>query len=78
MRLSPGVEYLVIEDVAHITYSIINVTMLISTIGLIQIFDISCFHSFLVGDGREGYPPEAPYDAIHVGAAAATLPKAVR
>lgn len=22
------------------------------------------------GDGRKGYPPEAPYDAIHVGAAA--------
>lgn len=24
----------------------------------------------LCGDGRNGYPPEAPYDAIHVGAAA--------
>ena len=31
----------------------------------------------VVGDGREGYPPEAPYDAIHVGAAAPTLPKAL-
>lgn len=31
----------------------------------------------LVGDGRLGYPEEAPYDAIHVGAAAATIPKAV-
>ncbi|XP_070612862.1 protein-L-isoaspartate(D-aspartate) O-methyltransferase-like isoform X1 [Erythrolamprus reginae] len=29
---------------------------------------------FLVGDGREGYPKEAPYDAIHVGAAAPTVP----
>uniref|UniRef100_A0A914BXB5 Protein-L-isoaspartate O-methyltransferase n=1 Tax=Acrobeloides nanus TaxID=290746 RepID=A0A914BXB5_9BILA len=26
------------------------------------------------GDGREGYPKEAPYDAIHVGAAAPELP----
>lgn len=32
----------------------------------------------VVGDGRQGYPEEAPYDAIHVGAAAATVPKEVR
>lgn len=30
-----------------------------------------------VGDGRNGYPSEAPYDAIHVGAAAPNLPTAV-
>ncbi|XP_065291107.1 protein-L-isoaspartate(D-aspartate) O-methyltransferase isoform X20 [Dermacentor albipictus] len=29
----------------------------------------------LVGDGREGYPENAPYDAIHVGAAAPDMPK---
>ncbi|XP_054927705.1 protein-L-isoaspartate(D-aspartate) O-methyltransferase isoform X3 [Dermacentor andersoni] len=29
----------------------------------------------LVGDGREGYPEHAPYDAIHVGAAAPDMPK---
>ena len=29
----------------------------------------------VVGDGREGYAAEAPYDAIHVGAAAGRLPK---
>ncbi|XP_051477172.1 protein-L-isoaspartate(D-aspartate) O-methyltransferase-like isoform X2 [Apus apus] len=29
----------------------------------------------VVGDGRQGYPEEAPYDAIHVGAAAAAVPK---
>ncbi|NXL62042.1 PIMT methyltransferase, partial [Chordeiles acutipennis] len=29
----------------------------------------------VVGDGRQGYPDEAPYDAIHVGAAAAAVPK---
>lgn len=28
----------------------------------------------IVGDGREGFPAEAPYDAIHVGAAAEKLP----
>ncbi|MFT7817301.1 protein-L-isoaspartate(D-aspartate) O-methyltransferase-like, partial [Arapaima gigas] len=31
----------------------------------------------VVGDGRLGYPDDAPYDAIHVGAAAATLPTAL-
>lgn len=29
------------------------------------------------GDGRQGFPEDSPYDAIHVGAAAATLPQAV-
>ena len=29
------------------------------------------------GDGRKGYEPGQPYDAIHVGAAAAELPSAV-
>ncbi|KAH6926724.1 hypothetical protein HPB50_021243 [Hyalomma asiaticum] len=29
----------------------------------------------IVGDGREGYPEHAPYDAIHVGAAAPDMPK---
>ncbi|KAI5288993.1 hypothetical protein KEM54_004594 [Ascosphaera aggregata] len=28
---------------------------------------------FVVGDGRNGYSPNAPYDAIHVGAAAVEL-----
>ncbi|MEQ2173107.1 Protein-L-isoaspartate(D-aspartate) O-methyltransferase [Goodea atripinnis] len=32
---------------------------------------------FVFGDGRHGYPDGAPYDAIHVGAAAATVPKAL-
>lgn len=31
-----------------------------------------------MGDGRLGFPEGAPYDAIHVGAAAPTIPKAVR
>ncbi|XP_030630806.1 l-isoaspartyl protein carboxyl methyltransferase, like [Chanos chanos] len=31
----------------------------------------------VVGDGRLGYPEGAPYDAIHVGAAAPTVPKAL-
>ncbi|VVC89962.1 unnamed protein product [Leptidea sinapis] len=31
----------------------------------------------IVGDGRLGYPSEAPYNAIHVGAAAPTLPEAL-
>lgn len=31
----------------------------------------------IVGDGRLGYPPDAPYNAIHVGAAAPTLPDAL-
>jgi protein-L-isoaspartate(D-aspartate) O-methyltransferase len=32
---------------------------------------------FVKGDGRKGYPAEAPYDAIHVGAAAAEHHKAL-
>ncbi|XP_038623471.1 protein-L-isoaspartate(D-aspartate) O-methyltransferase isoform X1 [Tachyglossus aculeatus] len=31
----------------------------------------------IVGDGRMGYPEEAPYDAIHVGAAAPVVPQAL-
>ncbi|XP_054265089.1 protein-L-isoaspartate(D-aspartate) O-methyltransferase-like isoform X1 [Macrosteles quadrilineatus] len=31
----------------------------------------------VVGDGRLGYPEEAPYNAIHVGAAAPTLPQSL-
>ncbi|EFN52918.1 hypothetical protein CHLNCDRAFT_56300 [Chlorella variabilis] len=31
--------------------------------------------ALVVGDGRKGYPAEAPYDAIHVGAAAPRLPQ---
>ncbi|XP_008306458.1 l-isoaspartyl protein carboxyl methyltransferase, like isoform X2 [Cynoglossus semilaevis] len=31
----------------------------------------------VVGDGRMGFPDGAPYDAIHVGAAAPTVPKAL-
>ncbi|CAI5684222.1 protein-L-isoaspartate(D-aspartate) O-methyltransferase isoform X2 [Oreochromis niloticus] len=31
----------------------------------------------IVGDGRLGYTEEAPYDAIHVGAAAPTVPQAL-
>ena len=32
----------------------------------------------IAGDGRLGWPNEAPYDAIHVGAASPELPKHVR
>jgi hypothetical protein len=42
----------------------------------INTYDINC-NMVLVGDGRLGYPSEAPYNAIHVGAAAPTLPQAV-
>lgn len=31
----------------------------------------------VTGDGRQGYLPDAPYDAIHVGAAAPSIPQAV-
>ncbi|XP_024912619.1 protein-L-isoaspartate(D-aspartate) O-methyltransferase isoform X1 [Cynoglossus semilaevis] len=33
--------------------------------------------TLIVGDGRNGYKEEAPYDAIHVGAAAPNVPKAL-
>jgi len=32
---------------------------------------------FVVGDGRQGFPDAGPYNAIHVGAAAPTLPQAL-
>jgi protein-L-isoaspartate(D-aspartate) O-methyltransferase len=31
----------------------------------------------VAGDGRKGFPAEAPYDAIHVGAASPELPQAL-
>ena len=31
----------------------------------------------VTGDGRKGYEPDGPYDAIHVGAAAPILPQDV-
>ena len=31
----------------------------------------------IAGDGRKGCPDEGPYDAIHVGAGATEIPKAV-
>ncbi len=31
----------------------------------------------VIGDGRQGYEAGGPYDSIHVGAAASTLPQAV-
>lgn len=39
--------------------------------------NVCVFFLFSVGDGRMGYAEEAPYDAIHVGAAAPTVPQAV-
>lgn len=33
--------------------------------------------SIHVGDGKKGFPDEAPYDAIHVGAAASEVPEAL-
>ena len=32
---------------------------------------------FITGDGRQGYPERAPYDCIHVGAAAGAVPTAL-
>lgn len=31
----------------------------------------------VTGDGRKGYPPQAPYDVIHVGAASPNKPIAL-
>lgn len=36
-----------------------------------------CNLVWTVGDGRKGYAPDQPYDAIHVGAAAPELPTEV-
>ena len=42
-----------------------------------SLHNVYVFCSSLVGDGRLGYSGAAPYDAIHVGAAAETVPQAV-
>jgi len=36
---------------------------------------LGAYVTFLTGDGRVGYPDKAPFDAIHVGAAAPQIPK---
>ena len=38
---------------------------------------ISLLLYFIGGDGRKGYAPGQPFDAIHVGAAASEMPPAV-
>ena len=35
------------------------------------------FNFFKASDGRLGWPDEAPYDVIHVGAASPVIPEAV-
>jgi protein-L-isoaspartate(D-aspartate) O-methyltransferase len=45
-----------------------NTTRDFITSGLVKI---------IKGDGKQGYPQEAPYDAIHVGAGATHLPPAL-
>lgn len=37
----------------------------------------SAIIEIITGDGRLGYPPNAPYDAIHVGAAAVDIHQAL-
>lgn len=43
-----------------------------------MLYNINWTYLHIVGDGRLGYEPSAPYNAIHVGAAAPTMPQAVR
>lgn len=58
----------------HLIYlSTVNIMTLLLKFQIV----LFCCAFFVVGDGRLGFPDEAPYDAIHVGAAAPTLPKAV-
>lgn len=38
---------------------------------------LTLYFTFLVGDGRLGLEKYAPYNAIHVGAAAEKIPKPV-
>ena len=37
----------------------------------------ACFTTSVCADGRDGFPEHAPYDAIHVGAAAPSIPPAL-
>lgn len=47
------------------------------TLGIV-VKDHIYWYIFAVGDGRMGFTEEAPFDAIHVGAAAPNVPQAVR
>jgi protein-L-isoaspartate(D-aspartate) O-methyltransferase len=40
--------------------------------------DVPNVYTMITGDGRLGHPPLAPYNAIHVGAAAPDVPPALR
>lgn len=41
------------------------------------LLELFFFTYHVEGDGRKGYPQQAPYNAIHVGAAAPDTPKAL-
>jgi len=68
--IGPGGRAIGIEHMGELVKSSIenvrknNASLLDS--GLLELYE---------GDGRRGFLPESPYDAIHVGAAAPTLPK---
>lgn len=53
--------------------SIVNVNKDPTTANLLKTGQLK----LVVGDGRQGYEALAPYDAIHVGAAAAEIPQAL-
>ncbi|KAL8604871.1 Protein-L-isoaspartate(D-aspartate) O-methyltransferase [Nucella lapillus] len=53
--------------------SLANVRKTSLTAGLLETGQLK----FVVGDGRQGHAPDAPYDAIHVGAASPNLPDAL-
>lgn len=42
-----------------------------------EVYIIYFYNLVTVADGRQGYPENAPYNAIHVGAASPSLPEAV-
>jgi hypothetical protein len=42
-----------------------------------EVYFMYSYNLVTVGDGRQGYAEDAPYNAIHVGAASPSLPHAV-
>lgn len=65
---SPLVELSLLVCVASFKFRFATADMTVNTTACVS----------AVGDGRLGFPEGAPYDAIHVGAAAAAVPKSVR
>jgi hypothetical protein len=57
----------------RLSYVVTNIYLIVMSLHM----HFTITQTLLSGDGRLGYPDMAPYDAIHVGAAAPEVPQAL-